>query len=190
MTTRGVTLTELLVAMVLVSFIMMGVFSANTAIQFMDKTQTAKVTLLMQAQAIVDVITLDARNAIGSRNDAGVRVGTDYVCFRNTLATAAYPDTSPSWKCYSKFGYELRKCVRTVALGEGACVLTDEYIGTMVNDFNSTPDIDGTVHSLPALTAAGFSMPVINRSVPGLIRSSTNPQVDLYVTAYPEAQSW
>ena len=194
---RGVTLIELMVAIVIVSIMMMGIAGTNNSLQHMNKVGAASGALFIRTQAIVDKITQDAVYSTGSGNDMGVclnNTATDanYFCFRNTAANI--------WVCYTRLDstsrVSLYRCTRAItascltgadplscsSCGQSACATSDELIGTMASDVFAG--------AWPSFGPTGFRMPVINRDNPAAAKSTDNPEVVMSVVSYPEAHSF
>lgn len=100
---NGITLTELLVASVLVGIVMLGVASFSVSIkQFQNSTNKSTITE-MKTKAAMARITKDAYLAVGDETDRGIvaySAGQNLsICFRHdTNNPSSYTDDA--WKCY------------------------------------------------------------------------------------------
>lgn len=71
---RGITLTELLVAGILIGIVMLGVISVSFAIKKMQETTNKAALLAMRATAIVTHMTKNVAMAVGYKDDPGIVV--------------------------------------------------------------------------------------------------------------------
>lgn len=117
---NGVTLTELIVASVLVGIIMLGIVSVDYATRQSQQTTTAAGQLAMSTGAMLLDIMKNSSLAVGdatSPANSGVFVspGGNTACFRQDLNTPATPANyaDDSWICYTESSNNLLKCTRT-----------------------------------------------------------------------------
>lgn len=186
---KGITIVEMIIALVIVSMMMAGIFAANHAIMSMDRTGTAGSSLFIRAQVIVDTIKIDAVKAVGTISDHGFQLNntndnSNYFCFRQELSLG-----TRTWACYTRLNnvlsgarVDLHRCA--AGASPAACAATDPLVGAMITDVFTSPNLP------PAFDSSGFSMKVITRENPAIAKSSANPEVSLDVAAYPEEHSW
>lgn len=76
---RGITLTELLVAGILIGIVMLGVISVSFAIKKMQETTNKAALLAMRATGVVTHMTKNVAMAVGYQDDPGIVVDDDGV---------------------------------------------------------------------------------------------------------------
>jgi prepilin-type N-terminal cleavage/methylation domain-containing protein len=104
-TNNGMTLTELLVASVLVGIVMLAVLSFGLAIRQMQGSTSRSVILTMRTKAAMARIAGDAISAVGDQTNRGVAAFTTgssrSICFRQDGGDPSrYNDDN--WVCYYK----------------------------------------------------------------------------------------
>lgn len=173
---KGMSLTELIVTMVIVSFMVGGIFAASHSVLSMDKSGTGRSAVFIRAQAIVDTIKSDAVMATGASSiDPGILTdNSTWVCFRTGL-----PSATP-WVCYSKAdaavsspGNILYRCNNLASIQLCTAATSNTSLGIVDSGFGSVSINNGV-----------FTMPVIV-SDPAIVNSA----VTLDVVAYPEGVS-
>ncbi len=109
---HGLTLTELLVASVMIGIIMIGIASFGTSIQQLQSSTNRSVILAMRAKAVMARLAEDAYEAVGSAGDPngptnigpGIRVGgsgpNKGLCFRHDVANTPDSYGDDEWTCY------------------------------------------------------------------------------------------
>ena len=109
---RGLTLSELLIATIIVTVVLMGLGVASLAIRKMDAGYVRDTTLYMNLAVIGEDIRYAARKAVGTQSDPGIFVDSSVynMCFRVPIKDPLEPsDPPPSvahpenliWRCYS-----------------------------------------------------------------------------------------
>lgn len=204
---RGITLAELLIAFIIVSMMMVGVFAVNNAILRMNNSATYRSNFLTRTKTVVDTIERDARNAVGTIHNIGICLNSfnnnhNYICFRNLHYPRSVPD-SYDWNCYthlnedgSDHGANMRRCTypdtsiptgthptACVPAGYACCDTADQWIGTVAFDLLN-------VVAVPSFSFTnGFTMIVVNRQDPTVAASDTNPEVRPLISAQPQGHS-
>ena len=125
---RGLTLTELLVASILIGIVMASVASFTVAIKQIQETSNKTSLLTMQTTAAMNSISRTASLAIGFKDDMGIYTavcaGGKYISFRLDGGTPSSPDVYTddiwyiySWGCQNPTAFDLLYCAQTVAQG-------------------------------------------------------------------------
>ncbi len=121
---KGLTLTELLVASILMGIVMTGVAAFSFFIKQARDSTGAGTILAVQAATAMHYLVEDANKAVGDNSDRGVVSGTSgaalgSICFRHdTNDPASYADDT--WACYwyRSLDRSLWKCaIRSAAAG-------------------------------------------------------------------------
>ena len=110
---RGFTLVEILIAIMISSVMMMGIFSAKYALQTMNNTMNNSSSLFLHTQAIASAIKKAVANVSGAPNDIGICMQNDetdqnFLCFRDASMSTNYPKSSlpggpmPIWTCFTR----------------------------------------------------------------------------------------
>jgi len=102
---NGLTLTELIVACVLIGIVMIGVVSFSLTIKQIQGSSSKLAILKMQTIAAVKEMSRDASMAIGDQNDPGVVVDTlntppQFISFRHDLSRTPETYTDDTWSIY------------------------------------------------------------------------------------------
>lgn len=178
---KGITLIELIVAMVIVGIMLGGVLSANYAILRMDQTGSRKAALFMRAQGIVDQIKNDAVKLNGRSGTALTgyyRFGNgsnldDYLCFYVPSGSGK------DYICYTLANDGLTSSGSTLF----RCLLDSEK--SCKNDPSSVPlGVVASDFFSAVLGTNGFRMKVSVNDM------TINYAVTLDVVAYPEGLSF
>lgn len=97
----GITLTELLVASILIGIVMIGVASFSVSIQQLQTATNRSSLIAMRATAAMNRMAKDAYTAVGDEADRGVETrGTQSVCFRQDDDNDPSSYTGDIWVCY------------------------------------------------------------------------------------------
>jgi Tfp pilus assembly protein PilV len=131
---QGLTLTELIIAAVLVSIIFAGALSVEYAVRNSRGMASKDALLAMSTAATMLQITRDANIAVGDASDPGMVSTADGFCLRqdrNTPATA-HNYTDDSWVCYSRLSQNIHRCVKASGSAASSCQGADPVIGTAV----------------------------------------------------------
>ena len=101
---NGITLTELLVASVMIAIVMIGVASFSLAIKNLHQSTSKSVLVALRSNSIMARIVKDASLAVGHESDRGVLDfnggGGTSICFRHDLPETPDDYTDDSWICY------------------------------------------------------------------------------------------
>jgi len=105
---KGITLSELLIAMLIVSVMMVGIVSTDRTIHRMDRDMSREGALFFQTQAIGEQIRQAALRATGDKTNPGIEMfmkdnEDNFICFRHddeaNPTPAEYSDDT--WQCFS-----------------------------------------------------------------------------------------
>ncbi len=189
LTNRALTITELIIASLLVGIVMLGVLNADYAIRRMDNNSNTDTRLAIQMSALGETIRLDIKRVHGypGETTAGINVAARTICFRyDTTTPQIYTDDN--WSCYTQPAADTRVFRCTYANNPAACGTGDTFVGELV--------LNGFSHASippPQLTANAntgdyyFRMTLVGRATPsagadvnaaGLtVGTPANPQV-------------
>jgi type II secretory pathway pseudopilin PulG len=160
MTRKALSLTELLVASILIGIIMLGVMSFNIGVKKMQETTNKTTLLAMRTAAAMTHITKNASLAIGHLDSLGIddSGGNNWISFRldkNDPITTPDDFTDDTWVVYIRDANTLITCEQTAAVGSvpvGNCggnptltVLSQDIFATtfsVVNDLVSGIYVD------------------------------------------------
>jgi len=145
--TQGMTLTELLIASILVGIIMAGAVSVDFAIRRGRKNMADGAKIAMELNAAMLQMTRDAMAATGDASSPGI-VSDDTgaifnICFRYDANMTPNSYADDEWICYSQDTTQkiIRRCIQTAASGplggESACPAGSERITQMRSDYAS-----------------------------------------------------
>lgn len=104
-TSKGITLSELLISVVLISMVALGVSSFAVAIRNLQSVTARSTRLALMLKSAVAELSQDAFLAIGTAKDMGIVTwtnGTDSssICFRHDLPETPRDYADDSWVCY------------------------------------------------------------------------------------------
>ena len=173
------TLVELLIAALIVSFMLVGVLATDYAVRSMNAKVTDDVTLGMQLRTVAEYIRRDAMSATGESGNPGVTYTGSRICFREDLALTPTAYGDDTWVCYTLLGNNLRKCSGAV---EADCAGTDTFVGRLItNAFTVNP---------PTFSNGHFYVKLQTRLNPAAaMNANTNPQAEAEVSVYPVGHS-
>ena len=101
---KGITLTELIVASVMIGIVMIGVSSFGLTIKKLQSSTNSSALLSMKAKTIMARMSVDALATIGDVPDPGYVTsggGPDVsICFRHDVNTTPSLYTDDEWTCY------------------------------------------------------------------------------------------
>ena len=121
--TRGITLTELLMATIMIGIVMLGVASFSGSINRLQGSTSRSTIVAMRTKAVMAKIVKDASSAVGDNQDCGTEdsgyvnwdincgsgIRTDQggggklgICFRHDVAASPEDYTDDDWICYYK----------------------------------------------------------------------------------------
>lgn len=170
---KAVTLAELIITTLIVSFVLGGVFAADLALRRMDKNASSDTRIMLQVRALAEVIRSSARRVHGDLEDTGFYISKPdkTFCFRYDVGVGtpvqATPEiyTDDNWDCYTQINTDFYRCFfSTQPASPSKCTATDgSFVGGAVTDQFANAAI-----TLPAViaTAAGdfyFQMTLVNR---------------------------
>lgn len=141
---RALTLVELLIVVVISGMMMLGITAANLGFRHMEKTASSDAQLYIKTLAMAEEIKNNARLAVGDDVDKGVFLddATDTMCFRTAMNATMTGYDNTQWKCYTKIANGLYRCEKTTKPVAGVrCVSTDQWIGSLVTDAYTCPDL-------------------------------------------------
>ena len=196
---KGLTLTELLVAAILMGIVMVGLISVNYAIRRMENSTSEATILAMQTSAAMRHITRNGLLAVGHESDQGIRYhlaalpDISFLSFRQDIAATPADFTDDEWVIYTDAGEanRLYTCRQNASDGatpdlSGACsgaqrtMLLDN-----VNTFTYQLVRDPTVPSTYLEVSLQAQYDVGQPSNP-----LTNPVQELTVQINPPSHSW
>ena len=186
MTRRALTLTELIIATVIIGIIMIGVVSSDYAVRNHANNQGAGAVLTLNTRVLVDHIMKNAALAIGDKNNLGFSFAPNAVlnsppgffCVRQDINNTPSDYSDDQWACYTVLSNSLYACARTAVQGPGACTAANTLVGAIVSaavNFSDTTDV--------------FLLMVTNRADPAKAQSTSNPQVTVTSQVSPAGQS-
>ncbi len=180
--TQALTLTELIIASVLVSMVIAGVVNTDFAIRRIDKNTNQDSQLSLATTNMAELIRYDVRRTHGyidnALNSAKTGINVDIpnhtVCFRYDIQVAGqytpknYADDN--WSCYTQPAGNTAVYQCLFNGGAGTCTAADTFVGRLVSDEFS----NATILALPspqvvANRATGvfyFDMTLVNRADP------------------------
>lgn len=134
----GITLSELIVSMTIVGIVMIGIVSADYAIQRFYKDSAAGALSGFDAIAMMNNISNNTIKSEGNISDKGIRIDTSITGGVDAVAEKTFcirVSTNPvNWTCYTQltaadtFDY-LYSCSKNAP---ATCALTDEILGKLV----------------------------------------------------------
>ncbi len=197
---RGMTLTELMVSVILVGLIMLGIASVDFATKQSQQTTTRSGLVAMQTGAMMLDIVKNVSMATGTFSNPGIRssqVPTSHPCYaplldlcvRRDINSSGVNNNTPTdfsddnWVCYRRVAINnsLYTCIRA---GFGECLATDRYLGGSTS-INVTIPID------PSTQIFYVSIALRNRYIPGnALDPFNNPEYYVETRVYPGYHSW
>ncbi|MBF0122035.1 MAG: prepilin-type N-terminal cleavage/methylation domain-containing protein [Candidatus Omnitrophica bacterium] len=156
---RGLTLSELLIATTIVTVVLLGLGVAGVAMKKMDTGYVRDTALYMKLAAIGEDIRLSALEARGTRKDPGIFVDSSIykMCFRYRITEdpnvkdwrcySFLPDESPQTKFYSCNLYEPGACTdkgRRTYLGD---LNQDVFSTSGSNKYCNAPTFDASLNT-------------------------------------------
>ncbi|MEI8011914.1 MAG: hypothetical protein WCI27_05455 [Candidatus Omnitrophota bacterium] len=195
----AVTLAELIVASIMVSFMTATIFSMDYGLRRSSNNSFAETSLTIKTKALAEKIRLAVRNVHGTPADTGI-VFSNFnndnatLCFRHDdLVGGAYTPsiyTDDRWTCFTKPGnpnttYDVYSC-------EGAdsnkvCTTSDTYEGSIVKQMLTDGNIPAP--SVTANAATGvyyFEMTIVSRKINNFGLDHTGTTLRAGTTANPQ----
>jgi prepilin-type N-terminal cleavage/methylation domain-containing protein len=181
---RGVTLTELLIASVLIGIIMLGIVSVDYATRQSHQKTTATGQLAMSTGGMLLDIMKNSSLAVGdaaTANNSGIYVspGGNTACFRQDLLQTPSNYTDDSWICYTESANNLLKCTRTAS---GDCAAGSSRILGRVITGGFQPQVVNDGRDLY------FQVSLTSRTNPLISAGPDNPEYTLRSNRSPLAQ--
>ncbi len=195
----AVTMAELIVASIIVTFMMAAIFSVDYGLRKSGSNVSSEALINIQAQYLVNKIRMSVRSLHGSPSNTGVNIylnnTNSSLCFRHDVQVsgAFTPEiyTDDNWTCFSKPGDLDQTAVYSCELtAVGTCTTGGTFEGYVVKDMFTHANIADPV--LVADGATGeyyFQMTVVGRKTPsagaavsaGALTAGTtdNPQVSI-----------
>ena len=128
----GMTLTEILVATMLVAIVMLGALSVDYAVRNARKSASQDSSLSIRSQATMLQISRDANMAVGDSSNLGIVTTPNYLCIRTELGGDINSYSDDQWVCYWQSSKNIHRCTKDVATGgvPGICMTGDTVVGT------------------------------------------------------------
>lgn len=146
---NAMTLTELIVASVLMGIMMVGLVSVDLAVRNSRTAAVSDTSLAIQTQAAMLRITNDAMKAVGNSSDPGVSSTPNFLCFRQDTDNNPNTFSGDTWVCYDKDGDDLDRCAPPAP--QHCLDTTNGYLNILLNktvDFTYNFYIDGGTKKL------------------------------------------
>ena len=192
----GLTLTELVIASLLVGIVSLGIFSVDYALRGSRNAASDDALLAMRTWAAMEHITKNAKLAVGNVNSVGVAAvqGSNYLCFRQDVVSTPSDFSDDIWRCYSGISNNIHTCTTTAGAGPSACTATDEVIGTYAMEDSCSADCDLFTYDLvqdSSLRKFYVEISLSNRLNPASpFHPMNNPSYTLQTRVFPEGQSY
>ena len=158
---EGITITELLVASVMIAIVMIGVASFALAINQFQFATNKSVTIALKTKTAMALMTQDAVKSVGDKSNRGVYYQTNgtnmsSICFRHDLLSTPEDYSDDQWICYAHIlDFELHRCINPttdisffsgctgLGGGPGCCTgaTLDEVILTLADDNNEIGEV-------------------------------------------------
>ncbi|MDP2654541.1 MAG: hypothetical protein Q8Q08_11015 [Candidatus Omnitrophota bacterium] len=139
------TLTELIVATILVGIVMVGTVSVDYAIRRTRQSTSFSGINSLETSATLLHISRNIALAVGDQQNSGIfdlaGGGSDGFCIRQDILTTPGDYTDDEWKCYTRIAQRIHFCTKTAVQGPLACVGTDETVGFTVYDSGTGTDM-------------------------------------------------
>ncbi len=172
---RALTLTELIIATIIVSVVVGGVLAAEYGLRSTGKQVTGDIQVYLMTRALEDYIRQSVKRVHGdlttSNSGISIDVSNKTVCFRRDVEVSGtytpniYIDDN--WHCFTLVGTNVYAC--DTGTSAGTCDNTGTFSGTLVSDEFT---ISSTIIPRPLATTAPttgdyyFDMTLVNRKDP------------------------
>jgi hypothetical protein len=171
----AVTLVELIIASLIVSMVVAGVFSAEYALRRTSETGSEDTRTGIQTKALAAIVRSSIRAVHGYIGNTGIstNLGTKTMCFRHDIAVLPGPQYSPdnynddSWTCYTQIVTNVYRCERTP--NAGVCTNADTLVGALASDQFTNGIITALGPTITTNVATGelsFKMTLVGRKDP------------------------
>ncbi|NLE65094.1 MAG: hypothetical protein GX606_04170 [Elusimicrobia bacterium] len=204
---RGLTLTELIIASIMVTIVLLGIGAADYAIRRMERDFSREASLYSQLAAAAERIRYEAREITGDATPGslGVALADNRMCFRQdrridgVLRDTPADYTDDTWACFSVSGNDLFACRRAAA---GNCPADAEKIGTVAGTIfnNASQPLYAVFEQDTATGRYYFQFRLVTRrdNSEGVLLSGTtitrgttdNPQEQIEYRMFPEMHSF
>lgn len=200
---NGMTLTELLMASVLVGIVMLGVASFSVSLNQFQNSTDKSTLIAMKTKAAMARINRDALLAVGDATDPGVYSWTNgsnrnSICFRHDLANTPADYSDDTWTCYFHGNsFNVTRCVDPAAGPPPACTNNGQCCGGATeqspllqladnaSEYAAIVDADGDGRmdyiGITFTTRATWNQPA---------HPITNPEYTLTTQISPPGHSW
>lgn len=187
---KGITLTELLVAMILMGVVVLGIVSVDFSIRGMQKNISRDTFVTMRTSATMLDMAKNAAVMTGDQNNLGFdNSGPNRFCFRKDVNGSGSPNNTPNnynddfWICYQQSGTNIFKCSRS---NPSDCPGSPFILGTAVAGGLSISYIPDSVAQ-----NSSIAISIKNRYDPTQPASpSNNPEVTMTTKVSPAIQSF
>lgn len=196
---KGLTLTELIVASILISIVLVGVAAFSISLKQMEQTTSEASLLNMQASSALSHIKNNAFIAIGYQGDPGINWDTaatpPYFSFRHDVSNTPIQYDDDEWTIYTdgSIPNTLYVCTQDAAEGpvpdiSGACEPPD---GTQPDNLVLLNNITAIDFTLETAGQFYFYVEITTRSDPSKVEDPLrNPEVTVYERISPVSHSW
>ncbi len=175
---KAYTLIELMVSLILLAFIVLGIFSINQVLNTSHQDYGQKYLVKSATQTTLNHILNDASLAVGSGTkvgnpavlDLGVLIGAQMgAADNNSFCIHQSPNGADTWVCYvfDPASFQITFCNKTYNLGDGtgyrgasgACLAAGQFLGSAFSISNPAPPsfVDN-----PATNQLQFSITIEN----------------------------
>ncbi|HBR15475.1 MAG TPA: hypothetical protein DD723_08035 [Candidatus Omnitrophica bacterium] len=188
----GLTLTELLVASVLMIVISIGVISVNLGINRLTNQNSVSTRMATELEAAMLAITKDASLAVGDATNFGIWTNQPVpslnkdICFRQDVLNTSGNYSDDTYVCYSEIGRTIYRCANIASPSPSPCpVASRQLILNAVRDveFTNADDFFGMT-SWPAYMIFRLSTSI---DVLSACNNTTNPCASLTTNISPTA---
>lgn len=189
------TLTELLIAMVLMGIVMLGIVSVDFAVRGMQKNISRDTVVTMRTSATMLDMAKNAAAMTGDQNNLGWNDSVaDRYCFREDINSSSVPNNTPHdysddrWICYQQSGTNILKCSGATGAPPSNCGIGSFILGTAIAaglNIQFIRDNNETVQN------SFVAISITNRFNPAQPASSPdNPEVTMTTKVSPAIQSF
>jgi len=193
---KGMTLTELIVAAILVSIVLAGAIATDYAVRRLQQQASKDATLAMKTSATMMQIVRDAEKAVGNYDNScmspalcgpGMVDLTTSFCFRQDNNTPKTPDNyaDDQWVCYWKDDEIVYRCAE-LTMPYPSCPPNTPQVGTVIPGLAKIHDI-----KVDPTNGIYIDITLTNRSDPlAAMDPMDNPEITLQTRVYPLEHSY
>jgi hypothetical protein len=200
---KGLTLTELIVSSILVGIVMVGVVSFGFIIDEMQKTTNRSTSLSMETTALITHMTKNASLATGNKANPGIVVedtnpaNNDWISFRLDLANTPADYSDDTWFIYLRdlTADTLSTCTKPAAAGPDptgvpACNANALQLTNKIQDIEFSFVNPDNHYTFPEMSLFVL-VDITTRHSPGQpIDPLDNPEYSITTQIYPSSHSW